>query len=1583
MMRSSFRRPSARIGNDTVSLGNVGSEAYGEAGDDQLTGGAGNDRLDGGAGDDTLEGGAGADTLRGNDGNNLLSGGDGADRIISSANALDTIYGGAGDDSITTGNREQYVDGGLGNDTIIDTDVAGTSERDTLLGGDGNDSIVSNFTGTGTLADGDLIDGGAGADTLIGGDANDTLMGGADIDSIDGGAGDDSLDGGTGSDTLTGGAGNDTVLGGDGGDRLYGGAGNDRLEGGAGNDQFYTDAGADTMLGGTGRDFYYVEDGFDGDVIDFGGHEIVIDDGSLSEYLSFYDVTTSVDIVFTSATGGTGTSGAGESLSFTNVDAFEGALGVGGTFDASLAAFDVTLFDYGGMTSVTGSDFNDLLAAYGSDPLGITDRYYDGGAGNDTIDTGDGNDTILGGDGNDDILARDGDDSIDGGRGNDTIYGGEGADTIAGGDGDDFIVGGDGDDFLTTGLGNDTLIGGDGNDTLMNSDGDDSLVGGAGNDGIVATGGDDTLEGGDGNDTLDGGEDNDSLDGGSGDDSLDGGTGSDFIEGGSGSDTLSGGGPGAPAYTDVANGNQSAVGTTGQDYFRWLAEPGSNARIFLDDNTGGDRTGDGAADFVLVETTNDTGTLALRGFDYGLDKIVLQEPYTSISIVRFDRGGDQHTVNATITYANGNTQRFSFEMNGVGPILADQIFTTTQPTIAGNDTLSGGDDADTFIVEDSFGNDIITGGEGTTNASDIDADTIDGGALSGDVTVSFTGDEAGTITDGTDTITFSEIENVFTGSDDDVLDASGDIDGGDDADTFVLADGFGNDTIIGGEGGTDDDVIDLSNLSGPVTVTYSGDEAGTITDGTDTITFSGIERLILTEQADVVDGFADTVGIDIDALGGDDSVQGGDGADRVDGGTGNDTVFGWGGDDTLIGGEGNDSLDGDEGADSISGGIGSDTLIGDGGQDTLSGGEGADQIFAGADNDSVLGGAGNDELFGQSGDDLIEGGTGGDTVFGGDGQDTVLGQDGHDSLYGGAGRDEIDGGADNDLLDGQGGEDTLFGGDGNDTIFGGSDASADTIFGGAGDDSIGSGGGNDQVEGGIGNDWISGNDGDDTVRGGEGDDSLYGATGNDALFGDAGADRLEGWVGEDTLDGGDGDDYLDGANDSDTLIGGAGNDTLLAGNDAAADYLDGGEGADVLSAGGGDDTLLGGAGNDSMFAADGDDSLEGGSGNDTLEGRSGNDTLAGGTGDDRLVGGAGDDVFVYAPGDGDDTITDFNTGNTGTLNDGDATNNDSIDLSAFYDDIWELHADQADDGILNQSNDGVNGVDYANNSSFGAGSLTFQGASADNNSFTSENTGVVCFASGTAIRTPMGEVLVEALRAGDLVTTPDHGPSKVLWIGCTEVALQTGQVDPSRTPVRIKPDVASGERALLVSPQHCLLMTDATGQPVLTRARHLAEETRLAAYARGRSTVTFWHVLLEQHSVLISQGRPSESFYPGPNGLAMMAAPERARLLKALPALQTAPVETAYGLRALKVLTRSEVRNNALTDAFLFASPQGTLMLSPSVLRQSQISFRRTCVTKLSVVKKGVSSTVKLLEGWAMVKPLANQANEKLTPSKR
>ena len=67
-------------------------------------------------------------------------------------------------------------------------------------------------------------------------------------------------------------------------------------------------------------------------------------------------------------------------------------------------------------------------------------------------------------------------------------------------------------------------------------------------------------------------------------------------------------------------------------------------------------------------------------------------------------------------------------------------------------------------------------------------------------------------------------------------------------------------------------------------------------------------------------------------------------------------------------------------------------------------------------------------------------------------------------------------------------------------------------------------------------------------------------------------------------------------------------------------------------------------------------------------------------------------------------------------------------------------------------------------------------------------TSVPCFAAGTLIRTPRGDVSVESLQVGDVVVTASGEHRPVKWIGHSDFDLR-GHPDPRPTlPVRIAPD---------------------------------------------------------------------------------------------------------------------------------------------------------------------------------------------------
>lgn len=150
----------------------------------------------------------------------------------------------------------------------------------------------------------------------------------------------------------------------------------------------------------------------------------------------------------------------------------------------------------------------------------------------------------------------------------------------------------------------------------------------------------------------------------------------------------------------------------------------------------------------------------------------------------------------------------------------------------------------------------------------------------------------------------------------------------------------------------------------------------------------------------------------------------------------------------------------------------------------------------------------------------------------------------------------------------------------------------------------------------------------------------YDSVGNEATLDGSNQDeRSTGSLNNNTILAGSGDDLLVGGLGDDRLFGKQGNDVLRGdlnvaqsgGTIGGDDLLQGGEGHDRIGGKAGDDRLLGGSGNDQLWGDDGDDILQGGLGNDTL------------TGDD-FSGGSGRDIFVLTPGEGIDTIVDFQMG---------------------------------------------------------------------------------------------------------------------------------------------------------------------------------------------------------------------------------------------------------------------------------------------------------------------------------------------------
>jgi hypothetical protein len=212
-------------------------------------------------------------------------------------------------------------------------------------------------------------------------------------------------------------------------------------------------------------------------------------------------------------------------------------------------------------------------------------------------------------------------------------------------------------------------------------------------------------------------------------------------------------------------------------------------------------------------------------------------------------------------------------------------------------------------------------------------------------------------------------------------------------------------------------------------------------------------------------------------------------------------------------------------------------------------------------------------------------------------------------------------------------------------------------------------------------------------------------------------------------------------------------------------------------------------------------------------------------------------------------------------------------------------------GIFSQSNDGHNNTD-----------ITY-----------------ACFAAGTRILTEHGEVPVEALSAGDRVLTLlANRLVPVRWIGHRHVDCRRHPRPQDVWPVRVRAHAFGRglpHRSLLLSPDHAVYVND-----VLIPIRYLVNGATIVQLPAD--AVTWFHVELDHHDVLLAEGLPAESYLDTGNraafangGSVVMAHPDFA--LNVWEAAGCAPlVRSGPALAAVKnrLLAQAEAHGHAMTE---------------------------------------------------------------------
>nr|WP_305883471.1 calcium-binding protein [Chromobacterium sp. IIBBL 290-4] len=1237
--------------SDIMNFTNASESIVGSANNDSINGMGGDDSIQGGQGDDYLDGGAGNDLyqLRRGDGQDTISNYDSSTGRKDTLQFLDVASGELrglyrqGNDLILAYGAEDQV-------TLKNHYYSSTYRVDDIVFSDARwsmDELIRHYAVQ--IRSSDIMNFT---------NASESIVGSANNDSINGMGGDDSIQGGQGDDYLDGGAGND----------LY------QLRRGDGQD---TISNYDSSTGR--KDTLQFLDVASGELRGLyrQGNDLILAYGAEDQVTlknHYYSSTYRVDdIVFSDARW--------------SMDELMRHYAV------QIRSSDIMNFT-NASESIVGSANNDSINGMGGDDSiqgGQGDDYLDGGAGNDLyqLRRGDGQDTISNYDsstGRKDTLQfldvasgelrglyRQGNDLI-------LAYGAEDQVTLK-------------NHYYSSTYRVDDIVFSDARwsmDELMRhyavqirssdimnfTNASESIVGSANNDSINGMGGDDSIQGGQGNDTLNGGDGNDTLNGGQGDDYLDGGAGNDLyqLRRGDGQDTIS--------NYDSSTGRK--------DTLQFLdVAPGELRGLYRQGN-----------DLILAYGAEDQVTLKNHYYSstYRVDDIVFSDARWSMDelmrhyAVQIRSSDIMNFTNASESIVGSANNDSINGMGGDDSIQGGQ----------GDDYLDGGAGNDLYQLRRGDGQDTISNYDSSTGRKDtLQFLDVASGELRGlyrqgnDLILAYGAEDQVTLknhyyssTYRVDDIVFSDArwsmdelmrhyavqirssdimnftnasESIVgsanndsingMGGDDSIQGGQGDdyLDGGAGNDLYQLRRGDGQDTISNYDSSTGrKDTLQFLDVA-------SGELRGLYRQGNDLILAYGAEDQVTLKNH----YYSSTY--------------------RVD-----DIVFSdarWSMDELMrhyaVQIRSSDIMNFTNASESIVGSANNDSINGMGGDDSIQGGQG---------NDTLNGGDGNDTLNGGQGDDYLDGGAGNDLyqLRRGDGQDTISNYDSStgrkDTLqFLDVAPGELRGlyRQGNDLILAYGAEDQVtlknhyysstYRVD--DIVFSDARWSMDELMRHyavqiRSSDIMNFTNASESIVGSANNDSINGMGGDDSIQGGQGDDYLDGGAGNDLY-------QLRRGDGQDTISNYDSStgrkdtlQFLDVASGELRGLYRQGNDLILAYGAEDQVTLKNHYYSSTYRV---DDIVFSDArwsmdelmrhyavqirSRDIMNFTNASESIVGSANNDSINGMGGDDSIQGGQGDDYLDGGAGNDLYQLRRGDGQDTISNYDssTGRKDTL----------------------------------------------------------------------------------------------------------------------------------------------------------------------------------------------------------------------------------------------------------------------------------------------------------------------------------------------
>ncbi|MCB8882101.1 Hint domain-containing protein [Acidisoma cellulosilytica] len=157
------------------------------------------------------------------------------------------------------------------------------------------------------------------------------------------------------------------------------------------------------------------------------------------------------------------------------------------------------------------------------------------------------------------------------------------------------------------------------------------------------------------------------------------------------------------------------------------------------------------------------------------------------------------------------------------------------------------------------------------------------------------------------------------------------------------------------------------------------------------------------------------------------------------------------------------------------------------------------------------------------------------------------------------------------------------------------------------------------------------------------------------------------------------------------------------------------------------------------------------------------------------------------------------------------------------------------------------------------GALVFAGSYTSSELLFDSSDGTVsarCYAAGTRIAVPGGERAVEDLTVGDTLLTLSGRPRRIKWIGRRAVDCRRHRNPISVHPIKVWAGAfgpALPRRDLFLSPDHAVF-----AEGVLIPVKHLVNGSTVSQVLVER--VTYFHLELDSHDILLAEGLPAESY---------------------------------------------------------------------------------------------------------------------------